>query len=122
MMVNKQTKILVVDDEESIRKLLQKVLEGQCRTVLMAEGGRKAVELFRRERPDITILDLHMPEVSGLDVLKEIRRMDPSATVFVYSGTAGEAVRREIRDLGARDLIEKTCSLAPLGHMINEVA
>ncbi|MBC7839580.1 MAG: response regulator [Nitrospiraceae bacterium] len=62
-----------------MRTLLQEALAGQERTILLAEEGRKAIEMFRRERPDVTILDLGMPDVSNLDVLKEIRAMDPSA-------------------------------------------
>jgi DNA-binding response OmpR family regulator len=79
MIPSKQMTFLVMDDEESIRTLLQKALAGQERTIVLAEEGRKAIEMFRRERPDVTILDLGMPDVSKLDVLKEIRAMDPSA-------------------------------------------
>jgi len=112
-------KILAVDDEESIRTLLHKVLTGQERTILLAEEGRKAIEVFRRERPDITILDLRMPEVSGLDVLKEIRAMDPSATVIVYSGLLGEMFEQQARTLGASDFIEKGELRNTLSRVVN---
>jgi CheY-like chemotaxis protein len=111
MIPNKKMKILVVDDEESIRTLLQKVLAGQERTILMAEEGQKAIGVFRRERPDITILDLRMPDVSGLDVLKEIRSMDPSATVIVYSGTVGGTLEQQARAGGER--LRRKRGLAP---------
>lgn len=97
MIPNKKTKILVVDDEESIRALLQKVLAGQQRTIVLAEEGRKAIEMFRRERPDVTILDLRMPDVRGLNVLKESRALNPSATVIIYSGMAGGTAEQQAR-------------------------
>lgn len=122
MIPNKKMKILVVDDEESIRTLLQKMLASQERTILLAEEGRKAIEVFRRERPDITILDLRMPDVSGLDVLKEIHMMDPSATVIVYSGMAGGTVEQQARALGVSDFVEKGGSLRPLGQALNPLA
>ena len=118
MILNKKTKILVVDDEESIRALLQKVLAGQQRTIVPAEEGRKAIEMFRRERPDVTILDLRMPDVSGLNVLKEIRAMNPFATVIIYSGMTGGSAEQQTRALGVSDFIEKGGSLRPLGQAL----
>lgn len=120
--LNKKIKILIVDDEESIRALIQKLLGSEQRTVLTAEGGRKAVTLFRRERPDITILDLKMPEMSGLVVLKEIRGIGPSATVIIFSGTVVETLERQARELGASDFVTKGGSLAPLAQVFNPVA
>lgn len=114
-------KILVVDDEESVRTLLQKVLGGQERTILMAGEGMKAIGVFRRERPDITILDLRMPDISGLDVLKEIRAMDPSATVIVYSGTVGGMLEQQARALGVSDFVEKGGTTRPWGQVLNSM-
>ena len=122
MIPNKKMKILVVDDEESIRTLLHTALAGQERTILLAGEGRKAIEVFRRERPDITILDLRMPDVSGLDILKEIRTMDPFATVIVYSGMAGGTVEQQARALGVSAFVEKVGSLRPLGQALNSLA
>lgn len=122
MIPNKKMKILVVDDEESVRTLLQAVLASQERTILLAAGGWKAIGVFRRERPDITILDLQMPDVSGLDVLKEIRAMDPSAKVIVYSGTAGGTLEQQARALGASDFVTKGGSLRSLGEALSPVA
>jgi DNA-binding response OmpR family regulator len=121
MIPDKKIKILIVDDDESIRALIQKVLVCRQRTVLTAEGGRKAVNLFRRERPDITILDLKMPDMSGLDVLKEIREMDPSATVIIFSGTVAEALEQKARELGASDFVAKGGPVLPLGHAVNSM-
>jgi len=121
MIARKKMKILVVDDEESIRTLLQKVLAREERTILMAEEGALAIKMFRRERPDITILDLRMPDVSGIDILKEIRAIDPVATVIVYSGALGETMERQLRALGVNDFVAKGESLHPLEQALTPV-
>lgn len=66
-------RILVIDDEDSIRKLLQTVLTRKGHDVLLAESGQKGIDVFERARPLVTILDLHMPDVNGLEVLARLR-------------------------------------------------
>ena len=61
-------KILVIDDESSIRGLLATVLERKGYTVVLADSGVKGLELFTRERPEVIVLDLKMPEIDGLAV------------------------------------------------------
>ncbi len=71
------SKILVIDDEPSIRSLLDTLLSRKGYDVVLAEGGRKGLELFRREHPDAVVLDLKMPEMDGIAVLQQIRSADP---------------------------------------------
>lgn len=61
-------KILVIDDEQGIRNLLDTLLRRKGYDVLLAESGRKGLELFRREHPDVIVLDLKMPEMDGIEV------------------------------------------------------
>ena len=122
MVPSKKIKILIMDDEESIRALIQKGLVIQQRTVFTAEGGRKAVTLFWGERPDITILDLKLPDMNGLEVLKEIRAMAPSSPVITFSGTVAEMLEREAYELGADDFVAQRGSLLTLGQAGNPVA
>jgi len=103
--------VLVVDDEESIRELIRKKLTQQGRHVLVAARGQEAIEVFRRHRPDITILDLHMPEMNGIEVLRQIRAVDPQATVMVFTGADTEASAREAKDLGVTEFLQKGLSL-----------
>ena len=63
-------KILVIDDEQSIRDLLDRLLRRKGYYVVLAESGRKGLELFRRERPDVIVLDLRIPELDGITVLE----------------------------------------------------
>jgi len=103
--------VLVVDDEESIRDLIRRKLTREGRHVLLAAGGQEAIEVFRRHRPDITILDLHMPEMNGIEVLRQIRAVDPQAIVMIFTGADMEASAREASELGVTEFVQKGLSL-----------
>ncbi|MGH7467741.1 MAG: sigma-54-dependent transcriptional regulator [Longimicrobiales bacterium] len=100
-------RILVVDDEEGIRKILKQVLEYEGHDVSAAGGGGEGLASFQEFRPDLTLLDVKMARMDGLEVLDRIRETDPAAVVVMISGhgtieTAVEATRR-----GAYDFLEK---------------
>ncbi|HXV68858.1 MAG TPA: response regulator [Nitrospira sp.] len=111
-----KSKVLVVDDEESIRNLVKAVLTREGREVLLSSRGQDAIEMFRRERPDITILDIAMPDLNGIEVLRRIRAVDQGATVMVFTGFSTETSVRQARELGVTEFIEKGSSLASLGE------
>jgi two-component system, NtrC family, nitrogen regulation response regulator NtrX len=99
--------ILVVDDEEGIRRILRQVLEYDGHEVRVASGGGEAIELYRDVRPDLVFMDVKMARMDGLEALDHIRAHDPTACVVMISGhgnihTAVEATRR-----GAYDFLEK---------------
>ena len=110
-----KTKILVVDDEDCIRHLVQATLNRDGRHILLAVGGKEAIALFRRERPAITILDLDMPDIDGLTVLRQIRDIRPDATVFIFTGTDNPEAEREARKLGVTEFLQK-------GHALPTIA
>ncbi|MCP4154801.1 MAG: response regulator [bacterium] len=86
--------ILTIDDEKFIRQSFCNYLEDFDYTVLEAENGRIGLEVFEREKPDLVLVDLHMPEVGGLVVLEAIRANSPDTPIIVVSGTGvmGDAV------------------------------
>lgn len=114
-------RILVVDDEETIRDLLHTVLRRLGHEVLLADRGQRGIEVFRRERPQITILDLNMPDLDGIAVLKEVRTVDPQASVIILTGTGTEALERQARELGVSDFLAKGFSLHALGQALKRV-
>ncbi len=114
-------RILVVDDEETIRDLLHTVLRRLGHEVLLADRGQQGIEVFRRERPQITILDLSMPDLNGIAVLKEVRTVDPQASVIILTGTGTEALERQARELGVSDFLAKGFSLHALGQALKRV-
>lgn len=100
-------RLLVVDDEEGIRKILRQVLEYEGHDVRVASGGGEALSVYAEFKPDLTFLDVKMARMDGLEVLDRIREQDPGAVVVMISGhgtieTAVEATRR-----GAYDFLEK---------------
>ncbi|HEU0014632.1 MAG TPA: sigma-54 dependent transcriptional regulator [Longimicrobium sp.] len=100
-------RILVVDDEDGIRRVLTQLFEYEDHEVRAAAGGAEAIAIVGEFRPDVTFLDVKMARMDGLEALTRIREMDPSAVVIMISGhgtidTAVEATRR-----GAFDFLEK---------------
>lgn len=79
-------KVLVIDDEQGIRSLLDTLLSRKGYDVLVADGGRKGLELFRRERSDVIVLDLNMPEMEGVAVLHQVRSFKPDQPVSILTG------------------------------------
>jgi two-component system, OmpR family, KDP operon response regulator KdpE len=97
-------KILVVDDEPPIRKLLRMGLTSQGYQVLDAPNGKTALELLAKE-PDLVILDLGLPDVDGLDLLRRIRHREQSLPIVVLSSRGDEAGKVAALDLGADDYV-----------------
>ncbi|MCK5350367.1 MAG: response regulator, partial [Desulfobacula sp.] len=86
-MINKdQVSILIVDDEEDIRDVLEIALKDIGYTVFLAENGKKAFELFKLKRPDIVITDIKMPVMDGIELLRQIKRESPETEVLMITG------------------------------------
>lgn len=99
-------KILVVDDEPPIRKLLRMGLTSQGYTVLEAANGKQALEVLA-EKPSLVILDLGLPDMDGLDVLRTIRARQEALPIVVLSSRGDEAGKVAALDLGADDYVTK---------------
>jgi DNA-binding NtrC family response regulator len=115
------TKILVIDDEQGIRHLLDTLLRRKGYDVVLAESGRQGLELFRRERPDVIVLDLKMPEMDGLTVLREIKNLDPGKPVIILTGAGTAEAERQVRALGVTEYVEKEFSLHLLGDSLKRL-
>lgn len=80
--------VLVIDDEESVRQSTMNILQHHGYEVRVACDGVEGLERFHQERPDLVLLDLSMPRMSGREVLKEIRQIDPHIKVLLFTGYA----------------------------------
>ncbi|MBC7840551.1 MAG: response regulator [Nitrospiraceae bacterium] len=114
-------KILVIDDEEGIRHLLDTLLSRKGYTVVLAGSGRKGLELFRRERPDVVVLDLKMPEMDGVSVLKQIRQINLIQPVIILTGFLTPEAEQQMRALGVTEFVEKEFSMHHLGHALTRL-
>jgi len=108
---NDSATILIVDDEEGIRRSLKGVLEDEGYRVLLAEDGDKALSLMEEESPDLVLLDIWMPGKDGMVVLEEIRRGWPMLPVVMISGHGSIDLAVRATKLGAYDFVEKPLSL-----------
>jgi DNA-binding response OmpR family regulator len=102
-------KILVVDDEQKMVKLVRAYLEGAGYKVVAAFNGQQALTLFRHEQPDLVVLDLMLPEIDGLDVARTIRRSS-DAPIIMLTARADETDRLVGLELGADDYVVKPFS------------
>ena len=100
-------RILIVDDEESIRGALRQVFEYEDHEVVTAEDGPEALESFEAFRPHITFLDVKMSGLDGLEVLSRIRKLDANACVVMISGHGTIDTAVEATQKGAFDFLEK---------------
>ena len=110
-------KILVVDDEDNIRTLIEAMLKHEGRHVALAAKGKDAITVFKKERPHLTILDIDMPDIDGISVLREIRTIDPQAKVMIFTGGDSPSVEREARALGVTDFLKKGFALPPISDL-----
>jgi two-component system KDP operon response regulator KdpE len=106
-------KVLVVDDEPPIRKLLRMGLTTQGYEVLEASNGKMSLELLKRE-PDLIILDLGLPDIHGHELLRMIRARAESVPIVVLSSRGDEAGKVQALDLGADDYVTKPFGLDEL--------
>jgi len=107
-------KILVVDDEKAICEILEEFLSLFGHSVTSANSGADAIEVVHRARPDVVFLDIRMPGMSGLDVLKEIKALDSSVRVIMISAFGDEETESMARELGADGYIQKPVDLPGL--------
>lgn len=114
-------KLLIVDDDQMNCDLLQNVFTRQGYQVITATSGREGIRLFRIFNPRVSLVDLRMPEMDGLMVLKEIRAIDPHAPVIILGGGATETQENHARALRATDFIRKGLSLDVLVEAVNRI-
>ena len=115
--------ILLVDDEEFVRDLGARILSKAGYTVLTATNGKEALDLFEKERTQISlvILDLIMPEMGGKECLKELRKIDPQLKVLIASGLSADPSTKESVKMGARGFVSKPFRMKELLRQVRKV-
>ena len=114
-------KILVIDDEPVVRALLDILLSQKGYDVVLADGGWEGLELYRREHPDVVVLDLKMPELDGVTVLKHIRSIDLTQPVIILTGAATPETKQQVLELGVTEIVEKEFTLDLLGDALKRL-
>jgi UDP-3-O-acyl N-acetylglucosamine deacetylase len=106
-----EKKILVVDDEDRVRESIREILSDEGYRVIEASDGTKVLDLIKSERPNLVLLDIWMPQVDGIGLLKDIKKQEPNLNVIMISGHGNIHTAVTATKLGAFDFIEKPLSL-----------
>jgi DNA-binding NtrC family response regulator len=110
--------IYVVDDDDNIRELLLRFMEELGYESSSAPNGEEALAHLKSNRPDMLLLDILMPGMSGLDVLQEAMKIYPDLPVIMISGFADEDMAKDALSLGAYDFFLKPFSLETIKKVL----
>ncbi|WP_456329831.1 response regulator [Archaeoglobus sp.] len=111
-------KIMVVDDEIAMREILKIMLKDY--KVIEASNGREAVELYKKERPDIVLMDIMMPLMNGIEATSEIKKIDPGAKIVAitaYASSKGE----KVMNAGADYILKKPFTRRDVVELIHKI-
>jgi two-component system response regulator (stage 0 sporulation protein F) len=111
-------KMLIVDDESDIREFARNFFKKRKIEVLVASGGRQALDLIAKENPDLILLDVRMEEMTGIEVLRELRPIKPSVKVIMVSGVEDDDIIKEANALGVIGYIHKPFILEELEKIV----
>jgi len=111
-------KILVVDDEPEVRKLMEHFLTGRGYEVRLAENGRLALAALDTFAPDLVLLDMHMPELDGIETLKGLAARAPALPVIMVTVNDDVETTSRLIQLGAADYVPKPFNLDYLEQAI----
>ena len=102
--------VLLVEDQQLLRAWLTRLLDDDGYSVLEAGNAEECMSQYTEHRPDVVLLDIGLPKISGLEVLKEIRELDPAARVVMLTAWSEESTLRKALELGALDYVIKPFS------------
>jgi CheY-like chemotaxis protein len=112
-------KVLVVDDEPEVRQVLQEFLASRGYDVSVAGGGLEALALVESVKPDLVLLDVAMPDIDGVETLRQIVEMQPSLPVIMVTANADIGVTSKLLALGAVDYVPKPFDLDYLDQAVS---
>ena len=111
--------VLIIDDEKSIVESLSSILKEEGFSVFSAMDGKEGLALFEHVRPKVVLLDVWLPEMDGLDVLRHMREADTDAVIIVISGHGTISTAVEAVKMGATDFLEKPLSIDKVLEVIS---
>ncbi|WP_028315655.1 CBS domain-containing protein [Desulfatibacillum aliphaticivorans] len=117
--MNESIKVLLVDDEDQFRATTKRILDKRGFETLAAATGEQALTMIK-EKPDVVILDIKMPGISGHEVLKEIKKISPDTPVIMLTGHGALPSAERAKDQGAFDYLSKPCSMDLLASRITD--
>lgn len=113
-------KILIMDDEPGLRNVTFSMLKPTGHTLFLAEDGKQAIETARKEKPDLALLDMRVPDYDGLEVLAELKKMDPTIQCIMLSGFSDVETAVGSIKKGAFDYLSKPFKVNEVLDVINK--
>jgi two-component system response regulator (stage 0 sporulation protein F) len=113
-------KVLIVDDQNGIRVLLVEVFSSEGYHTSQASNGKLALEIVRKDPPDLVLLDMKIPGMDGLDILKHIKQINPSIKVIMMTAYGELDMIKEATDLGALMHFTKPFDIDDLRLAVNK--
>ena len=114
----KKIKLLLVDDEKDFVKTLSQRMQKRDQESDIAFDGKQALKKIEDERPDVIVLDLKMPEMDGMEVLRRVKKAYPDMQVIILTGHGTEKDEEEARLLGAFEYLQKTSKIDTIMNKI----
>jgi two-component system response regulator (stage 0 sporulation protein F) len=99
--------ILIADDNERIRKLLRNIVGGLFEEIYECGDGQQAVESYRKNKPDWTLMDIEMPVMDGITATREIKKINPDANIIIVTNYDSRVLRKGAKEAGAVSYIMK---------------
>src|SRR6185369_7423886 len=118
--VGESARILVVDDERSMREMLAILLKREGHDVAVAENGRGAIDLLNEKAFDLVVSDARMPDIDGLEVLRHARAINPSVIAIMVTAYGSPDLLRGVAQLGVNDYVEKPFNTEVLRYRIRK--
>ncbi|HEY7516549.1 MAG TPA: response regulator, partial [Vicinamibacteria bacterium] len=102
-----KARVLIIDDEEEVRSSIKMIFEYEGYECILAANGQAGLKIAEKEEPDLVLLDIKMPQMDGMEVLKRLKSEENSPPVVILSGHGNVKTAVEATKLGAFDFIEK---------------
>jgi CheY-like chemotaxis protein len=112
--------VLFADDDKGFREICKRILEDEGYRIVLARDGIEAVETVKTERPDLAILDIHMPRKGGMDAAEQIYAIDPSIPIILYTGNDDTATR-DPRARFATACVEKSADFTEMALAVGRL-
>jgi signal transduction histidine kinase len=117
----KPANILVIEDEQAVREVIVEILELENHKVTQADGGNQGIEFFKKGKFDIVITDLGMPNISGWEVAKTIKGIDPEAVVIMVTGWGAQFDEKKLKENKVDHIVAKPIKMNHLMNLVSEL-
>ena len=114
-------RILIVDDSTFTRNIHRQIVAAEGHETLEAGGGTDAVEIFDRERPDLVLIDLLMPDMDGIDAVRKMLEIDPDARILVCSTDRQRPRQEEAREAGVLEFLTKPVDPGKMAESLDRI-